>query len=369
MIYDTVVIGAGIAGCSIAYFLKKRDQKVLLIDKIGVASGGSGAAGAFLSPKIGVSSPLKDLTDDAFNFTIDFYKKNFPQYYHQTGVIRVPKNELDASKTSKYSKFHNAKYEELTPAQVSSLGFNVKYNSTLFFDGGTCDAREICMELAKDIDFLCFDVKDITKTDDIWMVGDKKVKNIVLATGFENSLFDMRYMGIKGTWGNRADFSSQLKLDVSLHESLSISANMGGVIKLGATHELEVKEPKPCDDSKSYELLKNASNMIDISDFKLIKTYCGMRSGSRDFSPVVGKVIDATRMFEYPYIFDGRKYPTIYHDNLYILNGLGARGFVLAPYLANELTNLIVEQKPIDKRANADRLFWNWVRKLNRGFL
>ncbi|MDD5359602.1 MAG: FAD-dependent oxidoreductase [Sulfurovaceae bacterium] len=364
MLYDTIVVGAGIAGCSVAYFLKQKDQKVLLIDKAEIASGGSGAAGAFLSPKIGVSSPLKDLTDEAFAFTIDFYEKNFPHYYHKTGVIRVPKDEIDASKTSKYSKFHNAKYEELTPSKISQYGFNVRYNSTLFFDGGTCDAKEICTQLTKDIDFLCLNVGNITKIDDIWIVGDVRAKNIILSTGFENNLFDMRYMGIKGTWGNRGDFSSQLSLDVSMHESLSISANMGGVIKLGATHELEVMDKKPCDDSKSYELLEKASNIIDTSDFKLIKTYCGMRSGSRDFAPVVGKVIDVKRMFEYPYILDGRKYPILYHENLFILNGLGARGFVLAPYLGNELANLIVEKKPMDKRADSDRLFWNWVRKV-----
>jgi len=364
MIYDTIVVGAGVAGCSVAYFLKQKDQKVLLIDKAGIASGGSGAAGAFLSPKIGVSSPLKDLTDDAFNFTIDFYKKNFPQHYHKTGVIRVPKDELDASRTSKYSKFHNAKYEELIPSRINKYGFEVKYNSTLFFDGGTCDAVEICNSLVKDIEFAKLEVKDIKKENGLWNIGEYKAKNIILATGFENDLFDMRYMGIKGTWGNRGDFSSQLKLDVSLHESLSISANINGIIKLGATHELEVIDKKPCDDSKSHELLDKASNMIDTRDFKLIKTYCGMRSGSRDFAPVVGKVIDTNKMFEYPHILDGRKYQTIYLDNIFILNGLGARGFVLGPYLGKELADNIAENKPIDSRVNPDRLFYNWVRKM-----
>lgn len=89
-----------------------------------------------------------------------------------------------------------------------------------------------------------------------------------------------------------------------------------------------------------------------------------MRSGSRDFAPVVGRVIDVNRMFEYSYILDGRKYPILYHENLFVLNGLGARGFVLAPYLGNELANMIVEKKHIDKRADSDRLFWNWVRKM-----
>ncbi|MGW8169291.1 MAG: NAD(P)/FAD-dependent oxidoreductase [Sulfurovaceae bacterium] len=361
--YDTIIIGAGIAGTSTAYFLTRLGQKVLLLDKGEIASGGSGAAGAFLSPKIGVSSPLKDLTDDAFGFTIKFYEKNFNELYHKTGVIRVPKDDDDASKTSKYSKFHNAKYKELSPAQISLLGFDVKYDSTLFFDGGTCDAKEICFELSRNIDFKCKNVKNIIKDDELWMLGDIKAKNIVLASGFENDLFDMRYMGIKGTWGNRGDFSSQLKLDVSLHESLSISANMDGVIKLGATHELEVKEPKLCDESKAIDLKNRASRLIDTSDFKLLKTYCGMRSGSRDFAPVAGKVIDVANMLNYPNILNGRKYPIKYIDNLFILNGLGARGFVLAPYLANELALNIVNGIEIDNRANPDRLFWNWIRK------
>ena len=47
MIYDTAIIGAGINGCSCAYFLREAGQNVVLIDREGIASGGSGAAGAF----------------------------------------------------------------------------------------------------------------------------------------------------------------------------------------------------------------------------------------------------------------------------------------------------------------------------------
>lgn len=46
--FDYVIVGAGIAGCSLAHFLSKYSQSVLLIDKNeDVAFGASGAAGAF----------------------------------------------------------------------------------------------------------------------------------------------------------------------------------------------------------------------------------------------------------------------------------------------------------------------------------
>lgn len=47
-IYDIIIIGAGIAGASAAYTLTQENQNVLVLDKKGIASGGSGAAGALL---------------------------------------------------------------------------------------------------------------------------------------------------------------------------------------------------------------------------------------------------------------------------------------------------------------------------------
>ncbi|MDY0195650.1 MAG: FAD-dependent oxidoreductase [Sulfurovaceae bacterium] len=361
--YDTIVIGAGIAGAATAYFLTKLGQKVLVLDKGGIASGGSGAAGAFVSPKIGVSSPLKDLTDDAFAFAYSFYSDYFPDHYHATGIVRIPKNSTDAAKIPHYSQFHKTKNEILDPKQLSKLHINSIFEGTLFNEAGACDTVPLCKALLYGIDFELIDAQDIDFIDGKWQVEGFKATSLVLATGYENDLFNMKYMGTKGTWGNRADFSSSLPLALTLHENLSISANMDGIIKLGATHELDVKEAKPCDASKAMELKDSASRLIDTSDFELVKMYCGMRSGSRDFAPVVGRVVDVASMLEYSNILNGRKYPIKYIDNLFVLNGLGARGFVLAPYLANELASYIVNGAEIDNRVNPDRLFWNWVRK------
>ena len=49
-LYDVVVVGAGIVGCSVAYHLAKSGLKVALLDKGGVAEEASQAAVGMLAP-------------------------------------------------------------------------------------------------------------------------------------------------------------------------------------------------------------------------------------------------------------------------------------------------------------------------------
>lgn len=362
--YDTVVIGAGIAGCSAAYFLHKAGQKVLAIDKNGIASGGSGAAGAFLSPKIGANLPLKQLSDRAFDFSIDFYKQNFPQYFHSTGIIRIPKSEKDYMKIEQFDlpQSHNT----LSTKELLNRNIKSKFDAIEFVDAGVCDSKELCEALINDIETKICDVPNIKFDGEFWHIDDLISKNIILATGYENNLIEMRYMSIEGIWGNRADFTSSLALENTFHEGFSASANINGVIKLGATHELDVKCTQPCNSEKADELIGLASEFIDCSNFKLKELFCGMRASNRDYTPVVGSVIDVEQMLECPNILNGRKYPLVHYKNLFVLNALGARGYVFAPYCANELANYIVGGTEIDTILNPDRLFWNWIRKLQQ---
>ncbi|WP_415407666.1 FAD-dependent oxidoreductase [Sulfurovum sp. CS9] len=363
--YDTIIIGAGIAGCCSAYTLQQKGQKVLLLDRSGVAaSGGSGAAGAFVSPKIGKGSALQTLTNEAFHFAKDFYLKYFPKYFNQTGVIRIPKDIEDAGKFSTYEAFNDSKYRWVNQEELKTFGIKNSEDSFMFEEAGVCDAPEMCAAILKQVPHAQYDVKSLSFEDGVWRVGEYRSKNIVLATGYQNDLFDMRYMGVKGTWGSRGDYSSALKLEVSMHKSISVSANINGIIKIGATH-VKSKEPcMVCDGDPLKGLFESASQMVDTSDFMLKETFCGMRSGSKDYFPLVGSVIDVPFMLEnYPAITRGAK-PTLGTiDKLFICNGLGGRGFVFAPLMAELLAECIVDGKEMDSRVNPDRLFLKWCRK------
>jgi len=367
--YDTIIIGAGIAGATMAHMLTKKGQKVLVLDKKGIAFGGSGAAGAFVSPKIGKGSALQKLTNEAFVYAKAFYLSTCKEHFHQTGVIRIPKDEVDAKKFSEYEKFNDTVYETYSKEKLHSLGIKSAFDAFYFPDAGDCDAPQVCEFLLKNIEVKYDEVLSLERIGGQWKLLTTHyslfTKNVVLATGFESNLADLRYMGIRGTWGTRGDFKASLDLKVSMHQSMSVGANVGGVIKLGATHEKTVKEPVACSDTQALSLQEKASSMIDTSDLKLEKTYCGMRAGSKDYFPLVGKIINVPYMLKtYPTIVRGAKPELKYVNNLYVLNGLGGRGFVFAPLMAKLLAEHMVEGKALDDRVNPDRLFLKWCRKL-----
>jgi len=374
-IYDVAVIGAGIAGSMTAYTLQQMGQRVVLIDRSSVpASGGSGAAGAFVSPRIGKGGPLQELTNEAFEFAHRFYRKHTPEAFTQSGVLRIPRDADDAKKYEIYSQYNISKYELWDSSKLNDHFIDDPLGGFYFPEAGDCDAPAVCRSLAGSVDFRQMDVTDLQHLGGRWQVEGSHPKagtlspigarKIVLATGYQNDLLDMRYMGIKGLWGSRGDYRTLLPLPVSLHKRLSISSLRNGIVKIGATH---VKDPNPCmvcDGQPLAGLFAGASQLVDTEDFVLERTYCGMRSGSRDFFPVVGPVIDVPWMLEHhPRIVRGATPPLRYIPDLFVLNGLGGRGFVFAPLMAQWLGEHIIHGTPLSPRVQPDRLFWKWVRR------
>ena len=76
--YDIAIIGAGINGTSVAYEFLEQGKKVVLFDMKDIAGGGSGAAGAFISPKFSKAGELKEIIHDAFIYSTKFYEKISP---------------------------------------------------------------------------------------------------------------------------------------------------------------------------------------------------------------------------------------------------------------------------------------------------
>ena len=366
-IYDTIVVGAGIAGCCSAFFLKQRGLDVLVLDRSGVsASGGSSAAGAFVSPKIGKGSILQEVTNEAFEFAKDFYLQYFPEHFSQTGVIRIPKDKDDSNKFNSYERYNSSNRQWITENELKELGIKNSHDSFLFHDAGVCDAKEMCKAILEDISYEQYEVKKLLYIDGYWKIGDNQAKHLVLATGHENNIFDMRYMGVRGTWGSRGDYQTDLDLSVSMHKQISISANIDGIIKLGATHNKSKEPCIICNGEPLKNLFETASTMVDTSSFRLKEIFCGMRSGSKDYFPLLGEVIDVPYMLEtYPKILRGQKIKEFKKiKNLYICNGVGGRGFVFAPFMGKMLSNIIIDGENVDNRFDPDRLFIKWCRKL-----
>jgi tRNA 5-methylaminomethyl-2-thiouridine biosynthesis bifunctional protein len=367
-LYDIIVVGAGIAGCAVANRAKSMGKSVLLLDRSkAVATGGSGAAGAFISPKLGKKTPLLELTNQAYRYATYFYTENYPKYFYKTAMVRLPKDEADAKEFANYQKYIGGKL--ISKDEQQKLGVECKYDALYFSDGGFCDAVALCNALIEGVEFVQEELKEFASNKEQVVVNGKyRAKNLLLATGYEGSEL-CEYMGISGIWGSRGDFVSTNNIAVSMHKSVSVSANIGGIIRVGATHvraKSALQACTICDGNPLEEIIKSAYEIAKLDNLELKQIFCGMRSGSRDYFPLVGKVIDARYMLEhYPQIKKGyNKVEFKYIDRLYILNGVGGRGFVFAPLLAKWACELIFEDKSVDSRVDPNRLFFKWARRL-----
>lgn len=380
--YEHIIIGAGIAGCSLAYFLNKSSKNTLLIDKNSdVAFGASGVAGAFLSPLLGKDNEFKNLVTKALKFSIDFYKQEFSEYLENCGTLRIPKNSLDDEKFQEYIEFMDFEFYE-------------KNNGYFFPIGSSVKPYEICKKLTKDIEkLLSYEVKTLEKTEDFWLINSEiKAKNIFLTTGANIKLIDEPYFDLRAVWGQKIDILSSTKLFYNYHKecslSKSIEENKKHKISIGATHNrfeddmsnssfnLELKDINYINHNEktlkivqndTKKLLERAKDILNLEDVEVVDIKIGARASSVDYFPMVGELIDSKKSFKaYPHLKNGafiKDEQLSLYRNLYTLNGVGGRGFVLAPYLAKILSEFLVNNNELPKEILNFRLFKRWAKK------
>jgi glycine/D-amino acid oxidase-like deaminating enzyme len=368
--FDFIVIGGGIAGVLSAYEL--RDFNTLLIDEYGVlTSGASAAAGAFLFPKVGYDTAYTRFINQAIIEAFEFYERLGIET-HKAGVTLLPRDERD------FEKFKNYEKEIRLPFEKRKEGF-------FFKDGGVVFPEDV-REKVK-VDFEVAKAGPLYKDGEFWSVGKYKTKNVILATGYK-SLADIPYIKIRPVWGERIEGNGELrienersepghlksggeengKLNMLFHKNCSVGI-IDGMIKIGATHKRNCLECRE-NEEEAYELIEKAREIIDIQNFKISKITGGFRAASVDYFPVVGKIIDVEKTLKNnPKTVKGAMPEALnYIEGLYIVNGMGGRGFSNAVYTAKALKEHILNSKDLGF-LDSKRLFIKWARKAGEEYL
>lgn len=364
--YDVIVIGAGIAGISAAYWLKDAGQKVLLVEKNALISGASGAAGAFLSPRLGKGGDLQRITNEAYLFALDFYSKTVPEGFFQRGLIRIPKDEEDAKKFETYKKHLDLSYKWCESKDFSFISSDDMQNGAFFFDHSAfVDPMTVANKLTDSIETkLGYEARPIYK-DGFWHVGKFLAKNIVIATGADKLPIDIPYITIGGVWGERVDIKTSANIPVTIHKKLSISPNINGIVRIGATH---VRNDPRSEIERVNQLIEDAISLVpDLKDQQLVKIYAGHRSAVNDHFPIVGRLADtaaAKENLKAPYKNikpESEEIP--YLPGCYIIGGFGGRGFVFGPLIGKMIADKIVKNKSIDSTVSSDRYLIRYLKK------
>lgn len=131
----------------------------------------------------------------------------------------------------------------------------------------------------------------------------------------------------------------ELKINTIINSSIFILPIGNDFYKVGATYNWEQKDNTPTENAKN-ELITQLKELINC-EFEIIEHYAGIRPTVKDRRPLVG----------------------VHHTykNMFILNGLGTRGVLLGPYLADKLYNFIESNEALENEINIDRIY----KKLN----
>jgi tRNA 5-methylaminomethyl-2-thiouridine biosynthesis bifunctional protein len=150
-----------------------------------------------------------------------------------------------------------------------------------------------------------------------------------------------------------------------VHHEVSVSATKkNGRIAIGASHYLN-EEEVPSSKEAAQALIALARKSVRLEDIEVENIYCGMRSGSNDYFPIIGALVDSNKSLSLDKTaLQGDKTASVVnHPELYMINGAGGYGFVLAPYLSDLLSRHLVNGEIIPASLEAKRFYFRWAKK------
>lgn len=160
-------------------------------------------------------------------------------------------------------------------------------------------------------------------------------ENIIFSEGFgvrQNPFFN--YLPIEGTKGELIIINApKLNSEVIIKSSVFIIPIGKNNYLVGSTYAWDDFNNDPTINAKNK--LLNKLDKLVLCPYRVVYQRAGIRPTVIDRRPLVGQHKS--------------------HENLYILNGLGSRGVLIAPTVANALINFIEDELPLQKEINISR--------------
>ena len=332
------IIGSGISGASLAYALRKRNIECFIIDKsYKLANGASGNKLALQMPKLTMDdSPYGLLSLEAFLYSRKI-AKNLNAIPRSDGLVLIPSRDRDIIKFKKL--LENNWPLDLLNNNYDKLNFLKFINHIYMKSSGIVDNSKFIQNLIKDVEFISkFDVKKITSKDGLNIIIDKfgnrlKAKTVIWANGFEmtNLSQNLPINPISGqvTYLKANELSSNLKINFSYGHHFSQAFK--GYHQIGASFN---RNANTC-----FREIDQNTNINSIPEFLRKNIYYNINESGHRVS------VRASTKDRMPFFGDLNALTGKKSNNIYILGGMGAWGFVYAPFYAELLVTKIINDQ------------------------
>jgi len=327
---DYMVVGLGLAGIAFCETLRKNNKRFVVFNDDSQTS--SQVAGGLSNPVILKRFTLAWRADTLIPVANIFYRE-LEEVLQQKLITDLPVYRRFASVEEQNMWFEAADRENLKDYLSTTLVRNNNTGLKAPFDFGEVKhASRLDTKLTlksyshflQQNDMLVSDSfeYDQLKTNDGYVAYKSlKAKHIVFAEGFglrQNPFF--KYLPMQGAKGEYLIIKSRkLQENNAIKSSVFIIPLGKDLYKVGANYDRNVSSNLPTEETKK-ELQKKLDALLDC-DYEVVGHEAGVRPTVKDRKPLVGQ------------------HPN--YKNLFVLNGFGSHGIMIAPWAAAQLFGCI----------------------------
>ncbi len=341
---DYLIVGLGLAGVSFSETLEKNHKTFKVVSDESQKS--SLVAGGLYNPVILKRFTLAWKAKEQLDLAVPFYngleKKLGVQLNYKLPVLRrfvsVEEQNLwfEASAKKGLEEFLSTDIHQNTnPSIDAPFGYGEVLRT------GRIDTKKM-IEAYKEhlVEQNCllpetFDFKALRFETNFLEYKAIKAKNIVFAEGFgikKNPYF--KYLPVQGNKGEYVFIKAQnLKEKNAIKASIFCIPEGDDMYRIGANYDRNSLSNEPTEKVKI--VLLDALDRFIKCDYEVAGQIAGVRPTVVDRRPLVGR------------------HPK--HRSLYLLNGFGSRGVLIAPYAAQQLYHLIENGMAVDQQLDISR--------------
>lgn len=342
---DYLIVGLGLAGTCFCEVLEQNNKTYKVISD--TSQQASIVAGGLYNPVILKRFTMAWKADEQMRESIPFYldleKKLRVKLDYKLRVLRrfasieEQNTWFEANDKPRLTSLLSSKVIENTNNKIDApFGYGEVKHTGRIDTKKLLESYKIYVQsqnkfLQEKFDYSLLKIKE----DYILYAGSIKARRVVFAEGFglkQNPYFD--YLPMNGTKGELLTIkSSGLSEENVIKSSVFIIPLGEDLYRIGATYKWKDKTNSPTEESRN-ELLEKLRTFLKC-DFEVVGHVAGIRPTVVDRRPLVGG------------------HPK--YKNLYVLNGFGSRGVLIAPYASKQLFQGISGESDIDAEMNIDR--------------
>lgn len=344
-----LIVGAGLAGCLLAWRLHSAGVRVRLIGSATLPSAYRVAAGV-INPVTGRWMTKSWNFDTFLPVAQNTYREIEAalgiQVYHPIPEIRFCQNADDVKRLGR--RLRNPRYgnvlgAQLTPGEASPL-FQDPHGAFEIASAAYVDLPHLVESLRRYFDREGF-YEDapfrhaaLCSRGDGWDYQGLRADKVIFCEGaavWENPWFD--WTGLSPAKGETLLCqSTSLRLPQTLfHHKKWLLPYPDGRFRIGATYDESDLTHEPTEASRAALLQDVQASLATAHEIDVVHHLAGIRPSTTDSRPMIGPHPEVT--------------------GLYLLNGLGSKGATTGPAMVQQLCEHLLENKPIDSEVDVRR--------------